>query len=438
MLGHMSRRREALGWIGLGVACALPVALWATAGGGTVSFASPAASMRTLAFPFAHAGFAAYALNIVLGARLGLVDRLFGGMDRVYRTHRRLGVIAVALLATHGILMAAALPAGTLGAGVRTLLLGLGWRVAAGVLALCLLLSGVLISVFVPVAHPTFVWVQRFMGGVFALGALHATLVPGAKATSPLLRGVILLLAAAAGAAYCYRVVFGAWAVRRYPYRVDEVRPLDGSTTEVVMVSEERPMRYEAGQFLIVTFRRGGLRPEPHPFSIASSPRQPDVRIVAKALGDYTAALPMLRTGATAEIEGPYGGFTALRHPNPRQVWVAGGIGITPFLSMARTIDGEPGHQVDLYYCTERAEEAHFLEELDEIADRTPGLRVIPVRKTWLGFLTAADIEGASRDLPHTEIFICGPPAMSRALDSQLRALGVPKHQIHFEDFSFV
>lgn len=438
MLRQMSRNRELLGWFVLAALCAVPVVLWTGAGEATLSFASPASSARSIAFGLAHAGFAAYAVNIVLGARLRPIDRLMGGMDRVYRTHRRLGVIAVALLASHGILMAAAVPAASLGAGVRMLLVDLGWRIALGVVALTVLLGGVLLSVFVPVAHPTFVWIQRLMGGVFALGALHAALVPGAKGGSPALRAVVIGYAAAAGLAYLYRVVFGRWAVTRYRYRVSDVRALDPSTTEVVMETDEQPMTYDAGQFLVVTFRRGGLRPEPHPFSIASSPRQPDVRIVVKALGDYTAVLPALRPGAEAQIEGPFGGFTALRSPNRRQVWVAGGIGITPFLSLARTLDGTPGYAIDLYYCTERAEEAHYLEELDAIADRTPGLRVIPIRKTWLGFLTAADIEGASPDLRSSDVFICGPPAMSRALDTQLRAIGVPKHRIHFEDFSFV
>jgi ferredoxin-NADP reductase len=87
---------------------------------------------------------------------------------------------------------------------------------------------------------------------------------------------------------------------------------------------------------------------------------------------------------------------------------------------------------------TEAAEQAYFLQELFQVADRNPRVRVIPIRKAHLGRLSADDIEAASRGLPEKDILICGPPVMIGNLTGQLRARGIPRARIHYEDFSFL
>jgi ferredoxin-NADP reductase len=118
-------------------------------------------------------------------------------------------------------------------------------------------------------------------------------------------------------------------------------------------------------------------------------------------------------------------------------VWISGGIGLTPFLSMARSLGDEDDVRIDLYYAVENEEETYFLDEFEAIAERHKSMRVFPVIREKVGFLTADFIEETSGELQSRDFLICGPPAMIVNLRSQLIARGVPEQQIHSEEFGF-
>ena len=134
------------------------------------------------------------------------------------------------------------------------------------------------------------------------------------------------------------------------------------------MTPVARPLEFQSGQFLYATFQQDGIPHESHPFTISSAPGR-ELRIAVKRFGDFTSLLMQLRPGARAQLEGPFGSFRLIGDPAHTQTWIAGGIGITPFLSWARSLDHPI--PIDLYYCTPGAEQAHFLAELFDIADRS-------------------------------------------------------------------
>ena len=115
---------------------------------------------------------------------------------------------------------------------------------------------------------------------------------------------------------------------------------------------------------------------------------------------------------------------------------IAGGIGITPFLSMARSLE-DPTHNIDFYYSMKSLSNAYLLSEFLEIGERLPNFRVIAYPEDEVGFLTGDVIEQGTPDLKRREIMICGPPGMIDALRSQLYAKGVPRSHVHFEKFGF-
>jgi predicted ferric reductase len=419
----------------LAVLCLAPLLPWTLAHPLAARFATPAGALKSLANLAALVGTAAFAVALVLGSRLRVAERLFLGLDRMYRAHRLLGLVAVSLAALHALLLVLSRALLSGGSAWTLVTPGAGWRIFVGVVALAGLLAGLALTLLARMRHETFVRVQQSIAILFLLASVHVFVVPGTKASSRPLTVYLALLTVLAVLAFARRSLFGRLLIRRHRYRVAGVRQLAQDVVEIVLAREGDRLRFRPGQFVFVRFAEPGG--EAHPFSITSAPDEAAVRLVVKALGDHTGALMDLAPGGPAELEGPYGAFSRLGLADSPQVWIAGGIGITPFLSMARSLDGQ-GHQVDLYYCTEAAEQAYFLDELFGVADRNPRVRVIPIRKADLGLLSADDIQVASRDLPDKDILICGPPVMIRNLAGQLRARGVPRAQIHYEDFSFM
>jgi predicted ferric reductase len=193
-------------------------------------------------------------------------------------------------------------------------------------------------------------------------------------------------------------------------------------------------LAFVPGQFVFVAFggENGWQR---HPFTVSSSPAQRGLEVTIKASGDYTDELrDRLRPGVPAKIAGPFGGFD-YRNGGHRQAWIAGGIGIPPFLSRIRSLDDGFDRDVDLYYSfAHPADELHRVA-LDAAGLAHPSLRVHRICSAADGVLTA---ERVLADVPPgaaPSIFMCGPTAMMRALADGLHRGGVPRGRIRWEDF---
>ena len=438
---------------------AAPVVMWAGSTPLHERFTGSFAALTSVAVACALAGTSAFALNLVLGARLRLVAALFGGLEPMYRAHRANGRLAFALLLAHVVLILAARATVSTDAALSLLRPGAGWTVFAGVLAFGAMTVAIVLTLFVRLGHEVFVYVQRSFGFAFLGATYHVFTTSGAKADSRLLNAYLATLATLGLAAFAYRSLLGSVLVRRRRYRVQAVDRLDESVTEIVMRPVGRTLAFAPGQFVFVNFRSLALRErfrpfelsaqgvlsirtgevsnQFHPFSITSAPGEPALRLTVKAVGDYTRALRELEAGAEAIVEGPYGSFSHRDVPERRQVWIAGGIGVTPFLSMARSLGDRDEPSVDFYYCVERREEAHFLDELHEVGRRRPDFRVTLVPRDTAGFLTADRLAAETGDLSSRAALICGPPAMIESLRGQLLARGMHRTRIHAEEFGF-
>ena len=439
-----------------------PLLLWTGSAPLDTRFMDTSTTLTSVGVLFGLAGVSGFAMNLILGARLRFVEALFGGLERMYKAHRINGRVAFLLILTHGVLIFSSRASVSLDAGLDLLTPGSGWTIFLGPVALLLMAIAIVLTLYVTMVNEVFVYVQRSFGFIFLLASFHVFTTPGAKASSMALTIYMAALALAGIAAWTYRSLFGNLLVRRHPYRVVLVVRRDESVTDIVMTPEAEPLRYTPGQFVFVNFRSlalsrqfrplevttedrsavfsiraGEVSNQFHPFSITSSPKEDELRITVKGVGDYTRALRELEAGALAIVEGPYGEFSHRHLPDRTQIWIAGGIGVTPFLSMARSLEEDEELRADIYYAVETDEEALFLDELETIATRREGLRVIPVIREKVGYLTADKISEISGGLQGKDIMICGPPAMLETLRAQLISKGVSDERIHSEEFGF-
>ena len=139
--------------------------------------------------------------------------------------------------------------------------------------------------------------------------------------------------------------------------------------------------------------------------------------------------------GMPAVIGGPHGRFNHAKGTD-RQVWIAAGVGVAPFLSWLRALDGDLQHRVDFFYTA--AGEAPFADEIREIADRHESLHAHLIDTSVQGRLTSEHVlDVADGDRGGLSVFMCGPAAMLGSFETQLRLAGVPSRHIHREHFDW-
>ena len=256
----------------LAILCLVPVLLWATASPLGPRFSDASTSLTALGVAFGLAGISAFALNVILGTRLRTVERVFGGLDKMYSVHRVLGRVAFLLLVGHAVLVISGAVAVSAENAVRLFDPSMGWTAPIGVIALLAMTVSIGLTLYAKLNHELFVYVQRTFGAILLVGAVHAFRTPGTKSLSRPLTIYLLILIGIAAATFVRRSVAGDALVRRYDYRVIGVTPLDKKVIEIVMSPEGRRLRFTPGQFVFLTFSSKEMSRRFHPF--AAYPRE--------------------------------------------------------------------------------------------------------------------------------------------------------------------
>jgi predicted ferric reductase len=403
--------------------------------------------LYTVGKNLALAAFVMVALQFVLAARFRWVEGPFG-QDRVYDFHKAMAVLATLFIVAHPLLMAA-------GDGVWDLLycLDVSWMIWLGRVALLLVLLHVGAAAFRRALNLEYELWKR-VHNVIALLILGSAFVHsrarGGDFDVPFLQWFWPLLLAVAAGTWITSAVVRPWLLRRKPWRV---RSVDRETHDTWSVTLEPPAgepayEHEPGQFHFVTFRRGrGLPEERHHWTIASSPAEPKLRTsTIKESGDFTATIGETRPGDEALVYGPYGRFSHRFHPAEEElVFVAGGIGITPLMSMLRYMrDTGDARRVRLIHANTSEADMVFRAELSRIeADATPRLDVVHILEEppddWRGESGRLDSNAMDRllgpFLGTAAFYVCGPPPMMDAVIDWLNKRGVQPRRIHSERF---
>jgi len=249
------------------------------------------------------------------------------------------------------------------------------------------------------------------------------------------LRWYILGIAYIGLASGFYRAFLSRYWNTDLAYKVVAIRELNPQILEIELSPKNKKLNFISGQFIFVRFFSQNLSSESHPFSLVSIPTEKNIKIIVKSLGDFTSQMQNIKVGDYATIDGPFGRFSYKYLSSYRQIWLAGGIGITPFISMARSLPVQ-SYQIDLYYCTKNNQEAVLLNELLKISSINKSIRVISWCSDERGRISAEKTI-VSENLAKTEVMLCGPDIFMRQLRSQFITLGLKSRQIHWEQFKF-
>ena len=233
--------------------------------------------------------------------------------------------------------------------------------------------------------------------------------------------------------------------------KVSQVIPVTSNVWELILMPKKNGQlfSYLPGQFLFLTLLRGrGLPNEEHPFTISSSPSEADhISVAVKESGDFTQLIGQTISGDDAAVLAPYGRFSFMLHPErKRTVFIAGGIGITPLLSMLRYMTHcRMQRSAYLFYANRTEPDIAFRDELEAMTEdeSTPRLNLIHVLskpgEVWTGEKGRLNGEILSRHLGgfgDTAFYICGPPPMMNSVATVLLLGGAVAGDVHMERFS--
>jgi len=374
------------------------------------------------------------ACSLFLSTRPKWAEPYFGGLDKMYVTHRRTSTTAFLLIFVHVLTVPISLTGWALGNYLAVIAF-------TGIVSIVLISLAPRIAFLDKLSGGTYEgWknLKKFIGIFFIIAFIHSLTVGNPLDAFIAINWVQIFFILGA-VSYLYTELFGRFFKKYLPYTVETVKHPNGSTTEVTLRARKDPIKRQcAGQFLFVCFPGDKGLNESHPFTISSAPHEDLLRLTIKASGDFTRHLfHNLEAGADAIVEGAYGMFD-YKTGGSKQIWIAGGIGLTPFLAFIRDMDGNLEHDVDFYYTVRHHEEALFLGEIEAAAEQNPRLKIHVRFSAIEGSLSVERIvKNAGGNVRDYDIYLCGPLPMVQAFTRQFKEFGVPDKQIHYEEFNF-
>lgn len=404
---------------------------------------------RDLSVGLGYSGFAMVGLQFVLTARFKVIKAPYGS-DIVYFFHRQISIVAFALIAAHPLMLFVFDP--------RHLnllnLITAPWAARFGVVAILSL--GALIGFSV--------WRKRLRIEYDRWRIWHGILATAAMALALAhieLRGYYLNTLWKQlfwGVYSIFWIGIMAWVrvikpfiLLRKSYLVEKVIPERGNAWTIVLQPDgHKGFRFQPGQFAWITAWDSPFKDHEHPFSFSgSAEKMGQLSFTIKELGDFTSSIKKLSQGQRVYVDGPYGAFSIDRHPQSKGfIFIAGGVGITPMMSMLRTLaDRGDSRPLTLIYANKIQEAATFFEEIADLPQKL-NLKVVHVLESppdgWIGekgFINPGILERylpSERQPNKFEIFICGPGPMMNAVEKALIQLGVPMGDFHSERFDLV
>jgi len=393
--------------------------------------------IKSIAQITALLGAVGYFFTFVLSSRLPFIEKEFS-LDKAYKLHRLVGTIAGSGILLHvSSLIANSLPSPF--SFKLYLVPGQILSYTLGIIAFYLLLFMLISVLYLRLPYPLWKLGHKITSYSVIFATLHIFQIPSDVSNFLPLRIWILGIAALAVTAWAYRQFIYSWSSFRHRYQVRSSETV-GDITMITLQNLSNPLKASPGQFAFFKFlqRKNGPTSEVHPFTILESTNR-ELVIAIKALGDNTSRFAKLALGTPVLIAGPHGTFGQdLISTKSPSVWIAGGIGITPFYHAIKVLaETKQKKQADFLYLSTEADVIFHPTLLQLTQDigvsytyrctSTEG-RIAPEQYLRTLALPAKDYN----------YFLSGPQGLLEATKMALKKAGVPRAKIHTEDFDFI
>ncbi len=378
--------------------------------------------------------------QLILSARFKLLDRIFA-LNRLYIYHRVNASVIAILAVIHPLLVFAPEDIGSIPIEIKY------WPEVLG--ALLLILIGLITATglwrkFLDFSFDRW-WIFHRAAAFIASVMLFFHILYGSETFEAGMARYIII--ASAGA---YAVIFGwikvkPFILRQKPWTVTSVTKTGQHTVSVELAPHKTSeFNYIPGQFAFVSFTSEAMPSEEHPFTISSTPSRPEsLQFTIRCSGDWTALISNLKPGDSAIIDGPYGRFSyGFLNEFNEYIMIAGGIGITPMLSMLRYMaDRDNTKKVTLIWSNRTREDVVYPDEFVTLQKRLNGLVIHYLFTRQKGAPSGTRLDRTTLNSilsvagRQTPVFICGPPVMMDSVRKDILKIGFSKKLVFTEEF---
>ncbi|WP_025115074.1 ferric reductase-like transmembrane domain-containing protein [Lysinibacillus fusiformis] len=344
-------------------------------------------------------------LVFLFSTRMKILERWFYGLKRLNFYHKVLAMFSLGFIIIHGQLQKMVPDEDLPQTSFRE------WAKELGELAqygFIILIALAFLAKFLKYEH--WRWLHRLLLLPYTLGIYHTYFSSEYDLLQPSALGIFTALTTTIGfmsALYMmtmYQDMF-------FPYNgsISNIQKLNAHVIELELTLTKK-LHYRPGQFLFLKIFQEGIEKAPHPFSISGGDGE-KIRVTMKAVGDFTKQVyNEIQVDTPVAIDGPFGHFDFAKGAN-QQLWIAGGIGITPFIAYLQT---KPTKKIDLYYSFHGVDNIVYKDFLLNYAQSNEQFTVTFIDTTQVDRLTFDQLTIPA----HTSIYLCGPEKMVKHFKS--------------------
>lgn len=398
--------------------------------------------------------YSMFAFQFLLTSRPKLIDKYFG-LDRIYRFHIVIAVIAIILGITHNQLKEYLQYGDSLQTSLGSASLII--FIAISVLSILLMINRLFFKVNIldsirkylnntlKLKYETKVLYHNLTIAALIILLLHILLAGSVRFNKPL-QIIMIIYFVIPLTMYINHKIIKVYFYNDKRYFISNIINESSNVVTLKLTPENgKFLDYLPGQFIYLRISNPEIPGDEHPFTLSSSPTEKEyISVTIKQIGDFTNSLKKAKKGDKAYVDGGFGTFSYLRKPQAKKLcFIAGGIGITPFLGMLRYMaEMNKNREVVLLWGVRSISELICKDELNKYTDLLKNFKFIPIvsdEKDFAGekgFIDKEKIKNYTETPLEYDFFICGPPAMMDIELHNLKKLGVPKSSIHFERFS--